>query len=411
MTSQAEMKAAIFNKLKGATFTVDLTAPGAPLQATTDDVQRVFDRLGVTHVTLLADGHSTIENPRLPPNGFKAETDSYEPLTHFLNNIVSVANSCLGSPRYLEALQFYPHAAEMRDKVNSERSLKPDILGPLGPPEEKVSWKDVATFIEVKDESLDAIRQLATYAQSHLAFDRRRSFSIAITFHHKNLTLRFYCFHRSGLSMSPQLHLDKEGEFRSVVEHIVGIISIKDEAAFGLDLTRVKDVYRLNDRNYDIVHTIHSRPSIRGHSTVVYVLKRKESLFWLAHTRLTPLHVTRSVHTLDTPASLQSRKLELVEVSELPDKMVYKISYQLKGRPSEGTLFSDFRGQFGIVDIVGYHICSQEEFFGSTERHFSNAKFLPLSSDKTEDTGENRTLSPRSDTYIAPRWHLKVYHY
>ena len=71
--------------------------------------------------------------------------------------------------------------------------------------------------------------------------------------------------------------------------------------------------------------------------------------------------------------------------------MVYKLSYQRKGRPSEGSLFSSFRGQFGSVDIVGFHICSAEDSFGSTERHFLNAVFVPLGND---DTGENRTSEP-----------------
>ena len=172
-----------------------------------------------------------------------------------------------------------------------EKSLKPDILGLLDSrtSDAKISWDHVAVavFIKGKGRPVDAIMQLATYARSHLAFDRRRSFSIAMTFNHKVLALRFHCFHRSGVSSSPQLHLHREDEFRSVVEHMVGVMSIQDEVAFGLDMTRVKDVYRLNDRNYEIVRTIHRRESIRAHSTVVYSLKRRESSFWLVHSRLT----------------------------------------------------------------------------------------------------------------------------
>ena len=53
-----------------------------------------------------------------------------------------------------------------------------------------------------------------------------------------------------------------------------GLLSIEDEEAFGLDMTRVKDVYRLNDLDYEIVRTIQMRKSICGHVTVVYSLKR-----------------------------------------------------------------------------------------------------------------------------------------
>ena len=56
---------------------------------------------------------------------------------------------------------------------------------------------------------------------------------------------------------------------------MVGILSIRDEEAFGLDVTRVENVFRLNDRNYEIVRTIHERNHIR-HSAAVYSLKRTE---------------------------------------------------------------------------------------------------------------------------------------
>lgn len=57
--SQAETKDKILQEFKGATFTVDLTAQGAPLHADQNDVQMVLDHLrdncGVTHVTLFGD--------------------------------------------------------------------------------------------------------------------------------------------------------------------------------------------------------------------------------------------------------------------------------------------------------------------------------------------------------------------
>ena len=286
-TSQVIMKAAIFEELKDSTFAVDLTAQGAPLHANPDDVQRVLNHLDFNHVTLVADGHSATGRgvPLLPHGGFKAEADLYEPLTQILNAIIDATNFCLTGPRYLAALRFHRHDAQMQDTLDSERSLKPDIVGhPLHKPDGKLSWKDVTVFLEVKNRPRDAFKQLATYARCHLALDRRRSFSIAMSFNHKELELCFYCFHRSGVSFSPQLRLDREDGFKCVIKHMVGIMSIPDEAAFGLDATRVKDVYRINSRNYDIVRTIQRRASIRGHSTIVYSLKRKELLFWFVHT-------------------------------------------------------------------------------------------------------------------------------
>ena len=54
---------------------------------------------------------------------------------------------------------------------------------------------------------------------------------------------------------------------------MVGISSIPDEEAFGLDMTRRGEVYRINDRNYGIVRQICDRRCVRGRATAVYSLK------------------------------------------------------------------------------------------------------------------------------------------
>lgn len=272
-TSQAEMEVEEF---KYTIFVADLTSQGAPLQASPNDVQRVVDRLQyiheVTHVTLFSGSNSTKDKPRLPSDGFKVETSSYELLTHLLNIIIYAANTCLTRARYLEGLRFYPYDAEMREKLDSTKPLKPDILGfrARTPFEKPVSWDDVAVFIEVKANLVETIKQLAVYARAHLALNRRRSSSITMSFDHTTTILYFFYFHCSGISASPALHLDREDGFKSFVEHMVGLLSIKDEEAFGLDMTRAEDVYRLNGSDYRIIQTIY----VRGHSTVVYSLNR-----------------------------------------------------------------------------------------------------------------------------------------
>ncbi|KAH9065762.1 hypothetical protein EDB87DRAFT_1679471 [Lactarius vividus] len=73
-------QAGIFQELKGATFSIDLTARGAPLQADSDNVQKVFDHLrGDTYMTLLSDEASTKNILRLPTRGFKEESKSSGP--------------------------------------------------------------------------------------------------------------------------------------------------------------------------------------------------------------------------------------------------------------------------------------------------------------------------------------------
>jgi hypothetical protein len=62
-------------------------------------------------------------------------------------------------------------------------------------------------------------------------------------------------------------------------------------------------------------------------------------------------------------------------MTTLPDQMVYKLSYQTEGHSFEGPLFSAFLGEFGIIDIVGFKICGQEEPFGNTEYLVRNGSF------------------------------------
>ncbi|KAH9163309.1 hypothetical protein EDB89DRAFT_562696 [Lactarius sanguifluus] len=380
----------ILRKFSDATFFVDLTAEGAPLQAGSSDVQEVLNRLrdhhNITHATLLGNDHSTEDAPRLPSNGFTVESNSYVPLTHFLNAIVRAAKECLTpwAARHLSNLRFLLHDEEMLDAVESENPLKPNILGllvrsPL-PRKQKISWSDdgVAVIVEVKHGQLMLVDQLSTYARCFLSVDRRRSFFIAIAFDNQMLQMHFLVFHRSGLSSSHGLSLHSEAGFQSVVKPMVGILSIPDEGAFGLDKTRSGNVYRINNRDYEIVRPIHKRISVRGRATVVYRIRA-----------CTP-------DTRDTTPT-RSRWLTLPDgVTELPEKMVYKMSYQTEGHSPEGDLLSGSLGQFGIVDIVGSYVYTPEdaaeEPFGSTAHHVRNSTFWPLSDQSVERSPDNRYL-------------------
>ncbi|KAH8985022.1 hypothetical protein EDB92DRAFT_1884434 [Lactarius akahatsu] len=141
--------------------------------------------------------------------------------------------------RHLSNLCFHPHDQEMLEAVDSKNPLKPNILGllvrsPL-PRKQKISWSDddVAIIVEVKHGQLMLVGQLSAYARCFLSVDRRRSFSIAIAFDFQTLQIHFLVFHRSGSSSSHGLSLHSEAGFQSVVKHMVGILSIPDEKAFG----------------------------------------------------------------------------------------------------------------------------------------------------------------------------------
>jgi hypothetical protein len=68
----------------------------------------------------------------------------------------------------------------------------------------------------------------------------------------------------------------------------------------------------------------------------------------------------------------------------LPDKLVYKLTYPIKGHSQEGPLFSRFFGQFGIGNVLGFHSCGPEEPHGSTQPFFRNAVFWSIIQDKQE---------------------------
>ncbi|KAH8982017.1 hypothetical protein EDB92DRAFT_1952689 [Lactarius akahatsu] len=382
---QSEMMARILHEFSDATFFVDLTAEGAPLQADSSKVRQVLNRLrdhdNITHTTLLGNNLSTEDAPRLP-KGFTVERYSYAPLTHFLNAIVHAATECLTpwTPRHLSNLRFHPYDKDMLDTIDSKKPLKPDILGLLRsslPPQEKISWndRDLAVIVEVKNEPLKLVKQLSTYARCFLSIDRRRSFSITIAFDQRTSKMHFIVFHRSGLSSSHELSLRSEAGFQSIVKHIVGILSIPDEEAFGLDRTRSGDVHRINNRNYEIVRPIHTRVCVRGRATAVYGIRA-----CTPDTRVT------------TPT--RSRQLTLPDgVTELPENMVYKFSYQTEGHSTEGDLLSGSLGQFGIVDIVGSYTCTLEDApFGSTVHHIRNSTFWRLSDQFVERPPDNRYL-------------------
>ena len=278
---QEVMKDRIRKEFKGSTFLVDLSAEGAPFYAHPDSIQAVLGRLsnhyGFTDATLLSDEDSSVDSPRFPPGGFQGT--SYRPLVHFLNAIVNATNDCLPpSPRYLSDLHFDHHGWEMEEAytTNSHQPLSPEVLGLLRSPtsqRQKVSWNDVAIIVEANDHIPELIVQLSTYARSYLTVDRRRSFAPAIGFNHKTLEIFFFAFHRSGLSSSGPISLRTPEGFESLVKYMVGILSIRDEEGFGLDMTRIGNVFRINERDYDIARPIWVRKSVCGRATAVYSLK------------------------------------------------------------------------------------------------------------------------------------------
>ena len=122
---------------------------------------------------------------------------------------------------------------------------------------------------------------------------------------------------------------------------------------------------------------------------------------------LSSLTCTHSTYTLrlgqaagdpHIPASWRSRRLARREANggidqtpQLPAKIIYKLSYQKQGHPSEGDLFSGFLHQFGVVDIVGNHVCSTRPF-GSTAHLFTDPLCLKIGQQDPVASPEHRYL-------------------
>jgi hypothetical protein len=69
-------------------------------------------------------------------------------------------------------------------------------------------------------------------------------------------------------------------------------------------------------------------------------------------------------------------------IISLPNKLVYKMSYPIKGQSQEGLLLSRVFNQFGIADTLGFHSCGPKEPHGSTEPFFKGAIFWSIFKDK-----------------------------
>jgi protein kinase-like protein len=269
---QSEMKTIIGGEIKSATFYVDLTASILPVNYNT--VQNVADDLKSTFEHLTDQGKSTATEPRFPQGGFRNEPLSYLPFSHLLNKIIGTANRHL-PPSYLTRLRFYPFDKEVKDAFRSRKALKPDgvgILGELPAGKKELPWELIEVPFESKNGLAALVRQSGTYARCCFLSNQRRSFSLVIGFRFTTLEAYVFLFHRSGLSSSRALRLTTREGFEGLVRHIVAILSIQDEAAYGLDPTRFQNMFCINNRHYKVDRLLYVRDSLRGRATIVHSL-------------------------------------------------------------------------------------------------------------------------------------------
>ena len=252
-------------ELRGATFSVDLTTQGGIFYASPNNVQAVLDCIQQHHLTidtLFGKGLLLDTHLQFSPQGFNKQKGSYEPLVHLLNTIVRISNKSLHTLTKMESFKAPPQCylsrlhfcSRMKVISKYEGPLELHGLGLLGkPPKKAIPWEDVEVVIEVNNQIDVLVQQAAAYARCSLANNRRRSFTTVIGFNHRSLEVYFFVFHRSGLSSSGPLDLRTRQGFEGVVKHIVGMLSIQDEAGYGLDVTRSQKIFSINDRCYDLI--------------------------------------------------------------------------------------------------------------------------------------------------------------
>jgi hypothetical protein len=77
-------------------------------------------------------------------------------------------------------------------------------------------------------------------------------------------------------------------------------------------------------------------------------------------------------------------------VTQVPDRLVYKQTYPMHSQ--EGALFSQFIGQFGIADVIGYYNCGPEEPHGSTEPFLVDAEIWDPFEDQVDEEAHEQDL-------------------
>jgi hypothetical protein len=95
-------------------------------------------------------------------------------------------------------------------------------------------------------------------------------------------------------------------------------------------------------------------------------------------------------------------------ITHIPDRLVYKQTYPIKGHSQEGPLFSQFIGQFGIADVIGYYCCGPEEPHGSTGPFLVDAEIWDPFEDQIDEEANEQDLfegglTPRQQSRHEPK--------
>ena len=145
---------------------------------------------------------------------------------------------------------------------------------------EQIEVQGLSSNPRVQCKVRDMVGQSGTYASARCSFlsNQRRFFALGMGFNYKKLEAHVFVFHQSGLSspLPPFKATTREG-FNSLVGHIVGILSFKNEAGYhdDIDATRFQNIFCINNRYYEVVRLLYVHGTLRagGRCTIVYSLQ------------------------------------------------------------------------------------------------------------------------------------------
>ncbi len=157
---------------------------------------------------------------------------NYTPVANFLNYCVDQCSAIcyslrdsegisIGERGWLKDILFVVYDKDVGNRVQGAHTLKPNVAGVDGGPmlenfcaywslakEQRADDKrQIEVPVDVKESWISLAIQLATYARAMFAVMPLRCFVLGIGVNHQEESLRFFIFHRGGLSMSSALRL------------------------------------------------------------------------------------------------------------------------------------------------------------------------------------------------------------
>ncbi|KAH9077096.1 hypothetical protein EDB83DRAFT_1674838 [Lactarius deliciosus] len=151
---------------------------------------------------------------------------------------------------------------------------------------------------------------------------------------------------------------------------MVGILSIPDEETFGLDMTRLENLYRINNRDYEIVRPIHVRNRVRGRATAS-----------IQYTSMYP-RCPRHPPLAYDPGGSRS----LMGWPNCPRRWCTSCRTRPRDTLWKAACYLGPSANSGSSTSLGSYNCTPEasEPFGSTAQHVKNCTFWKLSKDDAE---------------------------